>query len=136
MLKKISSYVVVLAIGAAIGTYFDAKHTIEEKIVFKDRVKTQIREVIKESPDGTKVTERFIEKDEKKKKQVAKKESIPVKKNWGVSVKADLIPNGFNGFNGDAVYTLELHRRMFSDLYVSAYGRTDGVAGVGVTLFF
>jgi hypothetical protein len=132
-MKKIASYVVVLAIGGVIGTYFDAKHVIEEKVVYKDRIKTQIREVIKEAPDGTKVTERFIEKDEKKDKKVAKKETKPVKKNWGVGVKADLLPNPIGG---QTVYTLEVHRRIFSDLYVSGYGRTDGTAGVGVTLFF
>ena len=130
MLKKIASYVVVLGIGAAIGTYFDAKHTIEEKIVFKDRVKTEIKEVIKEGPDGTKVTERTIYKDEKKDKKVAKKESIPVKKDWGLGIKYDLVPAG------KPVWTVEVHRRIFSDLYGSAYGRTDGVAGVGLTYFF
>lgn len=129
MLKKIASYVVVLAVGAAIGTYFDAKHTIEEKIVTKDRVRTIIKEVVTERPDGTKVTERVIDKKEKKNQVAKKKESIPVKKNWGVSVKTDL-------FTPVSVYTLEVHRRMFSDLYVSAYGKSDGVVGVGVTFFF
>ncbi len=129
MLKRIGSYVVVLGIGAAIGTYFDAKHTIEEKIVYKDRIRTQIKEVITERPDGTKVTERVIDKDEKKDKKVAKKETIPVKKDWGVGVKYDL-------FRPEAVYTLEVHRRIISDLYVSAYGRTDSTVGIGVTFFF
>lgn len=133
MLKRTASYVVVLAIGAVIGTYFDAKHVIEEKVVYKDRVKTQIREVIKETPDGTKVTERFIEKDEKKDKKAVKKETKPIKKNWGVGVKADLLPDRIGG---QTVWTVEVHRRIFSDLYVSGYGRTDGNAGVGVTLFF
>lgn len=128
-MKRIASYVVVLAIGAALGTWFDAKHTIEEKVVYKDRVKTEVREVIKEAPDGTKVTERITYKDEKSDKSVAKKETKPVKKDWGVGVKYDLtVPVG--------VYTIEVHRRVFGDIYVSGYGRTDGVAGVGVTLFF
>jgi hypothetical protein len=130
MLKKIGSYLVVLVIGAAIGTWFDAKHTIEEKVVYKDRVKTEIREVIKEAPDGTKVTERITYRNEKKDKKVSKKESMPVKKDWGVSIKYDLIPSG------QPVWTVEVQRRVFGDIYAGAYGRTDGVAGVGVTVFF
>ena len=130
MLKKVNSYIVVLAIGAVLGTYFDAKHVIEEKIVYKDRVKTEIKEIIKEAPDGTKITERVIYKDEKKDKKVSNKESKPVKKNWGVGVKYDLLPPG------QAAWTVEVHRRILGDFYVSGFGRTDGVAGIGVTLFF
>lgn len=130
MLKKIASYVVVLGIGAAIGTYFDAKRVIEEKVVYKDRVKTEIREVVKEAPDGTKVTERVIYKDEKKDTKVSKRESKPMKPNWGVGVKYDLIPSG------QPSWAVEVHRRIIGDLYVSGYARTSGVAGVGVTMFF
>ena len=130
MLKKISSYVIVLAIGLVLGTYFDAKHTIETKVVTKDRGKTVVKEIITEKPDGTKVTERHVTKDEKKKQVAKQKESIPVKKDWGVSVKADLFSPQ------QPVYTLEVHRRVFSDLYVSAYGRTDSTVGIGITYFF
>lgn len=129
MLKKISSYIIVLAIGAAAGTYFNQKHTIEEKIVYKDRIKTEVKEVVIEKPDGTKITERHIQKDEKKDQKIVKKESIPVKKDWGVSLKTDL-------FTPVPVYTVEVHRRVFSDLYIGAYGKTDGVVGVGLTFFF
>lgn len=130
MTKKITIAVGIFLLGAAVGTYFDAKHTIEEKIVYKDRVKTEVREVIREAPDGSKVTERVTYKDEKKEQEVAKKETKPVKSNWGLGVKYDLIPSG------QPVWTVEVHRRIFSDLYLSGYGRTDGVAGVGVTFFF
>jgi len=129
MLKKISSYVIVLAIGAGLGTYFNQKHTIETKVVTKDRIKTVIKEVITQNPDGSVVTERHVTKDEKKKQVAKRKESIPVKKDWGISVKTDL-------FSPQPAYTIEAHRRVFSDLYVSVYGRTDGVVGVGATFFF
>lgn len=129
MLKKVSSYIVVLAIGGVLGTYFDAKHTIEEKVVTKDRVRTVIKEVITEKPDGTKVTERITDKKEKKNQVAKKKESVPVKKNWGVSVKTSL-------FQPTSNYTFEVHRKVFSDFYVSAYGDTSGTVGIGVTLFF
>jgi len=129
MLKKISSYIIVLAIGGALGTYFDAKHTIEEKIVIKDRIKTVIKEVIKKAPDGTITIERTTTKDEKKDTVASKKESIPVKSNWGVGVKYDL-------FTTVPVYTIEIHRRVFSNLYVTGYGRTDNVVGVGLLYTF
>ena len=130
MLKKISSYVIVLVIGAAIGTYFDAKHTIEEKVVYKDKVRTVVKEVITERPDGTKITERQTTKDEKKKQVAKRKESKPVKKDWLVGVKYDLVPSSV------PVWTAEVQRRVIGDFYIGAYGRTDGVLGVGVTLAF
>lgn len=129
MLKKISGYIIVLCIGAAIGTYFDAAHTIEEKVIFKDRIRTVTKEVIKENPDGSKTTEREVITDEKKDGLTSKKESKPVKKDWGVGVKYDL-------FTPVPVWTAEVHRRIFSDIYVSAHATTDGRFGVGVTLFF
>ena len=132
MTKKIGSYLIVLVIGAAIGTYFDAKHTIEEKIVYKDRVKTQIKEIITERPDGTKVTERVVHKDEKKDKKVAKKESIPVKKNWAASVNYELY-----GVKG--AVQVDIKRRILADIYIGAYGRMDHsqtAAGVGVMVLF
>jgi len=129
MIKKISSYLVVLVIGGAIGTYFDAVHTIEEKVVVKDRIKTEIRETITEKPDGTKITDRVTNIDEKTKSVASKKESIPVAKNWGVGIKYDL-------FVPVPVYTIEVHRRVIFDLYVSVYGRTDNVSGVGLLYTF
>lgn len=129
MTKRIVSYIFVLVVGLAIGTWFDAKHTIEQKVVYKDRVRTQIEEVIIERPDGTKETRRTVDKNERSDKHVAKKESKPIKPNWGVGIKYDL-------FQPQQIWTLEVHRRVFGNAYVSAYGRTDGVAGLGITVFF
>lgn len=130
MLKKISSYIIVLAIGAALGTYFNAGHTIEEKIVVKDRIKTEIKEVITENPDGTKVTERIINKDEDKKSVSTRNEFIPKQKDWGVGIKYDLF------VSGDPVWTVEVNRRVLGSFYAGVYGRTDGVVGVGLTFLF
>ena len=129
MLKKIASYVLVLGIGAIIGTYFDAKHTIEEKVVFKDRTRTIVKEVITERPDGTKVTERVTDRKEKVDTKQARKESKPVKKNWGIGVTYGL-------GTVTPVYGVQIHRRVFSDIYVTAYGKSNHSAGVGLTLFF
>lgn len=129
MLKKLSSYILVLGIGAAIGTYFDAKHTIEEKVVFKDRTRTVIKEVITEKPDGTKITQRETNETTKVDKTQARKESRPVKKEWGVGVQYDL-------FRPEPIVTVNVHRRVFGSLYGGVYGRTDGTVGIGLTFFF
>lgn len=129
MLKKLSSYFIVLMVGTIIGTYFDAKHTIEEEVITKDRVRTVIKEVITERPNGTKITERYTDKKEKKNQVAKKKESKPSSKNWGVSIKTSL-------FEPTPQYTVEVHRRIFSTVYVSAYGRSDSTVGVGVSFFF
>lgn len=132
MLKKISSYLVVLLIGGALGTYFDASHTIEENIVTKDRVRTVIKEVITERPDGTKVTERNTTKDEKKKQTAKRKESIPVKANWAVGVQYELL-----GSVGSV--QVDVNRRILGDIYVRVYGRSENIgvsAGVGLLYTF
>lgn len=129
MLKKISSYIIVLAIGGALGTYFNASHTIEEKIVIKDRIKTVIKEVIITNSDGTVVVERTIVRDEKRDIVAKRKESIPVKSNWGVGLKYDL-------FTPEPIYTIELHRRILGSLYITGYGRTDGIVGGGLLYTF
>ncbi len=130
MLKKISSYIIVLGIGAGLGTYFNQKHTIEEKVVYKDRIKTEIKEIITERPDGTKVTERVIEKDEKKDTVATKKESIPVKSDWAVGVSYEL-------FGNVSSIQVDVNRRILGNLYIRAYGRSQpvGVAG-GVGLLY
>lgn len=120
---------VILAIGAGLGSYFNPIHTIEEKIVIKDRIKTIVREVITQRPDGTIVTEREIHRDEKKDSVATKKESIPSSKNWAVSVKYDL-------FVAIPVYTIEVQRRILGNIYVGVYGRTDNIVGAGVTILF
>ena len=129
MLKKIASYIIVLGIGGVLGSFLGNFHTIEEKIVYKDRTRTVVKEVITVRPDGTKVTTRVSDKQEKVDQVAKKSESIPVKKDWGVGVKYDLgapVP----------VWTIEVQRRVIGNFYAGAYGRTDGVVGVGVTLLF
>jgi hypothetical protein len=129
MLKKISSYIIVLAIGAVMGSYFNNKKAIEEKIVYKDRVNTVVKEVIKQTPDGTIITERETTKNEARDSVATKKTILPQNKDWGVSVKYDL-------FRPVPVWTAEIHRRIIGNIYAGAYGRTDGIVGVSATIFF
>lgn len=130
MQKKILSYVLAVCVGAAICMYFDKEvHEVQERIVYKDRIKTVVKEVITENPDGSRTIERETTKDEKKDQVSNKKETRPVKKDWLVSVKADL-------FSPAPAYTAEVSRRVIGDFYIGTFARTDGVVGVGVTLAF
>jgi len=130
MQKKILSYILAVGVGVAASWYFLPKeHIIEEKIVYKDRTKTQIVEIITERPDGTRTIERVIHKDEQTDIISTKKEVIPSKKDWAVGGKYDL-------FTSTPVWSLEVQRRIIGNVYAGAYGRTDGIIGVGVTLLF
>lgn len=130
MKSKIIGYVIAMVVGAGACMYFDKDiHEIEEKIVYRDRVRTVVKEVITEKPDGTRIIERETNKDEVKDSVSTKKESIPTKKNWAVGVKYDL-------FSHEPVWTAEVQRRVIGDIYAGAYGRTDGIVGVGITILF
>lgn len=127
-----SRLVIAVLVGAAIGAgamrLFPNVKT-EEKIVYKDRTQTVTKEIIVVRPDGTTVTEREIVKEEKKDQTVSKKENFPNKPDWGVSLKSDMFAPNPN-------YTLELHRRIFGNIYAGAYGQSNGAVGISVSLFF
>jgi len=128
--KKIVSYLMAVGIGVAASWYFLPKdHIVEEKIVYKDRIKTEIVEIITIRPDGSKTIERIIHRDENKEVVSKKKEVTPAKKDWAVGAKYDL-------FSPVPVWTLEVQRRVIGNIYAGAYGRTDGIAGVSLTLLF
>lgn len=130
MIKKLASYVIVFAAGSAIAIWFDKDvHEITETVVYKDRVRTVVKEVITERPDGTKITERTTNKDEKKKQTANRKESKPVAKNWAAGIDYEL-------FSNDQVYTGRLYRRVLGDIYVGGYGTSRGDFGVGITVLF
>jgi hypothetical protein len=130
MQLKILSYILVFAAGIGACLYFDDNvHEIKEEIVYKDRIRTVVKEVVTKSPDGTTVTQRTTDKVEKKDKQVNKVESKPIKPNWMVGVKYDL-------FRPVPVWTAEVQRRVIGNVYAGAYGRTDGVVGVSLSVTF
>jgi Na+-translocating ferredoxin:NAD+ oxidoreductase RnfG subunit len=127
---KILSYVIILVCGVLVGRFFDnGRSIVEERTVYKDRVKTVIKEVITQSPDGTTVTERTTTKKEKKDLKKNRLESKVAKANWGIGV-------GYEMFRPEPVYTIDIKRRVIWDLYLGAYGRTDGRFGVGITYLF
>jgi hypothetical protein len=119
----------IFAGGIFIGSYFNSSNTVQEKIVYRDKIKTITREVTTTKPDGSKVT--VIETDKTENKDVTKDLSVKTqaKKNYGIGVKYDL-------FSPVPVYTLEVHRRLFGDFYISASGSTETQFNIGVTVFF
>lgn len=129
MLQKIYKYVIVLVVGGAIGAMLNNKHRVEEKVVYKDRTKTIVKERIIENPDGSKVIERETNKTEDKKSVQSRVESKPTQKNWGVGV-------GYDVFTPNQIISVNVHRRLFSDLYVTVSGRSSGDVTIGATLFF
>ena len=130
MQKKILSHLIAIIIGAGVFYYFDSNvHEIEQQVIYKDRTRTIVKEVTTEKPDGTKVTERIIDRKEKTDTTASKSESKPVKPDWGVGVKYDL-------FTGNPAWTVEVNRRIIGNIYGGVYGRTDGIVGAGVTIFF
>jgi hypothetical protein len=128
---KIASHLVALVMGGLLAwKYVDyGKHTVKEKVVYKDRINTVIREVIAESPDGTRVTKREITKVETSKMKATKAESKPTKKRWAVGIQRELlVPDG--------AAQLSVQRRVFGDIYAGVYGNTNGSVGLSVTILF
>lgn len=122
-----------IAVGAAIGGagvfYFVKPETKTEKqVVYKDRVQTVIEEVIVEAPDGAKTTKRTTTKDQTKDKTKTHV-TTTTKPNWAVSVQHEL-------FVPEAVTTVGLHRRVFSNVYVSVYGNTQLGVSAGLMITF
>lgn len=130
MKKVILSHAIALVIGAAVCMYFDKEvHEVKKEVVYKDRIKTVVKEVITEKPDGSKTTERTIEKDEKSDKQVSEVEKKPVEKKWIASMKHSL-------FAPEPIITAEIQRRVIGDIFVGAYGTNQGAVGVSLSIMF
>lgn len=113
----------LLAAGFAGGYYMgkgSSKPEIErvevEKVKYRERVVTEI----KERPDGTKTT--VITQNIKKDDAIKRVESLNPPKKWHISLSAPPTPN--------PRVTLQVERRIHSELFLGVYGRTDGELGV------
>lgn len=130
MRQKILSHGLAILVGAGLCLMFDNQvHQVKEEIVYKDKIRTVVKEVIRENPDGSKTIERISDKTEDKNTTVNKVTQKPAKNDWLIGVKYDL-------FQPMPVWTAEVQRRIIGNVYVGAYGRTDGVAGVSLTVAF
>lgn len=116
--------------GLAVWKLFPPTTVEQERVVYKDRVQKVIEEVIVETPDGTKTTERVTYKDQTSDKEATNKVTKAAKKNnWGVSVQTTT-------FVSDPVTTVGLHRRVFGDFYVSIHGSSNGTVQAGLLFTF
>lgn len=117
----------ILVAGILIGAYLNPMHTIEEKIVYKDRTTTISKEIKTEFPDGKKVT--VIETEKNEQKEGSSIKSSDPKPDWGVGVKYEL-------FSSTPVWTVDVNRRILLNVYGGVYGRSDGAIGVGLLYTF
>lgn len=93
-------------------------HLIPEKVKIKEKLVTQVQErvrtvtVIKESPDGTKVTS-ITEAKDTEFKQESSKIQEPVEKDWLLSTGVSLKEQN--------AYTFQASRRFLRHLYIGGY---------------
>jgi len=127
MLNKILICGGILVVGILIGAYINPMHSIEEKIVYKDRTHTISKEIKTEFPDGKKVT--VIETEKNEQSEGSSIKSSTPKPDWAVGVKYDL-------FTSTPVWTVDVNRRILWNIYGGVYGRTDGTVGVGLLYTF
>lgn len=123
--------IICLVLGWVLHWQFtEPKVIVETKVVEVEKIVTEVKERIVKSPDGTVTIDRETVAVEDRTTEAVKVEK-PAKKDWLVSAKVDL-------FSPISVrsYQLEVSRRVFNDVYVGAYGRTDGTVGVGITVLF
>lgn len=126
---KIIIFCIAIIGGFALGRYF-APSQIEEKTVTKTKYRDRVRTIIKERPDGTKVT--IIDKKSEGQKTDKKQITKPIKKDWLVGISAG--PSGL-GFE-DPIWMLRAERRVLLDFYAGLYARTDGEVGVSLSYNF
>jgi hypothetical protein len=128
MKTKLASYIIVAILGAA-SYHFLVGPRVETKIKTVEVVKTvtDVKKEIIKRPDGTIIVkeEHVVTSDSSKS---SKNETKPLRNEYLVSVKKDLLHG--------SEWTGEIGRRVFSDLYVGAYYRTDNVAGLSLTFTF
>lgn len=121
--------VVCLAAGWLGNMYLLGPKVITKtEMVEVERVVTDIREVIKENPDGSREIVRETVRVEDRETKM-KSQSKPSQKDWMIGGKMDI-------FTPNPVYQLDVSRRIIGDIYLGAYGRSDGIVGIGVTVLF
>jgi hypothetical protein len=97
---------------------------VKEKTLWKERGVTKILE----RPDGSKETT-IVEKREKKSKSDAKRVVKINKRMWNVGLSQSLSLK-------TPVYSLGVQRRVFKDIFIGAYARTDKEFGVSLRFDF
>lgn len=153
--KKVIGLAVLFAVGVAVGRY-----TLPAKVVTKEIVKVEIREVEKKvtnkhtdkvvvivetkKPDGTVVTEkRIVDKSvidtvtdkTKDTKSESNKETTKEYAKNAYSIRA-LVGKDFSSAASPLVYGAAFDRKFLGPITVGVFGFTSGLGGVSVGLNF
>jgi hypothetical protein len=121
------SFLAGLAVATIVCLRYKPAPEVKTRTEYKRDVVTIIKEVTK--PDGTTERETTITDNTER----SKDKSAPVR------IKPDFMIQGGVGtkFNGEKeVYTVAVSKRVFMDIFVGVYGRTDKELGVLVGLEF
>ena len=100
------------------------KTVVKERVKFRERVVT----VIKERPDGTKETT-ITENRSRDEKKKAKQEVIQRRSDWHLAASYSVLGK-------NAIYTLSVQRRVLGNVFMGVYGRTDNEFGVSLGIEF
>jgi hypothetical protein len=122
-LAYISAALLLVALGYWLAP---EKRIIEEKIVNRDVI-TKIIE--KQLPDGTIITETEILDRSKEKSRI---DSIP-------PTKTNIIIRGMAGIDfrsNNIVYGAGIDKRLLGPIWIGAYGHTNGLVGMSLSLSF
>lgn len=127
-IKAISiSFIAGLCVAGIIALRYKPAPEAKTRTEYKHDVVTIIKEVTK--PDGTKEKETVI--NESKEGSKEKSKPINIKPNYLVQAAVG------TKFNGEKeVYTLQASKRVFMDVFVGVYGRTDKELGLLIGLEF
>lgn len=127
-LKTISiSFIAGLCVAGIVALRYKPAPEAKTRTEYKHDVVTIIKEVTK--ADGTKEKETVITENKEGSKE--KKKPVDIRPNYLVQAAVG------TRFNGEKeIYTLQVSKRVFSNIYMGVYGRTDKELGVLVGFEF
>lgn len=132
-IKTIATYTAIIVILTAVLTY----SLIPKKIEIKEKIVTQIQErvrshtVIKERPDGTKVTE-IITDTNRDTKVVAERQSKPSNRTWFISAIAASDTLDYK----NPTWGIAVQRSLVLGLYGGLYANNKGSVGLALSYSF
>lgn len=110
----------IVLIAGCIGSFMYGRSTVKPEIKEVNTVDTVIEERIVEKPGGERVVYRKV------KEKKASTKTKTTKKDWIVS----LTQTSFDGPGNDAIYGLQVSKRMWGSAHFGLYARTDSETGL------
>lgn len=133
MKGKYGYVVFCFILGLSIGILVPKKPSVKVETRYVEREDTwenvTSTTTVEEKPDGSKVTKTETRSDKQTARQSAETKKVaPVKPDWGVSLSRALTRG--------QDYSLSIQRRVLGDIYVGAYGSTQGDLGLTISVLF